>query len=208
MESQNCIYVVDGEEATTNLALQLSTSIPADVRLYLSAEQFLQAYDRKTRGCAVAELQLPGMSGIDLQRRMADERIRLPLIFLTRRPDIRGVVQAMRGGAVSVLQKPLCERDFGSAIREALARDTDIRRMDAAHASLRRRFSGLSTRDRSILRLLVAGHPSSVIADELRIDVPTIDACVIDMLGKTQTATLLDLARLALQAELGSEDDQ
>jgi FixJ family two-component response regulator len=207
MERQTCIFVVDGDEATTNLAFQLSTSIPADVRLYLSAEQFLQAYDRKTRGCVVAEMQLPGMSGIELQRRMADERIRLPLIFLTRTAEIRSVVQAMRSGAVTVLQKPLGERDLADAVCTALAHDAEILRTDAAHASLRRRFSGLSTRDRAILRLLVQGHPSSVIADELQIDVPTIDACVIEMLGKTRTATLLDLARLALQAELGSVDD-
>ena len=178
-----------------------------DCRDHSAAKPFLDAYDRETPGCVVTEIHLHGMSGIELQQRLAAERIRLPVIFVTACAEIKFAVQAMRGGAVTVLRKPPAEHDLETAIREALARDAETRRIDAAHVSLRRRFSGLSPLDRKVLRLMMAGRSNRNIAAELDVEFATVIACTKSLLEKTQTTSLLDLARLAIQADLSREDD-
>jgi FixJ family two-component response regulator len=207
VNSETCIFVVDHDQTTVDLARRLAAGMHVHCRSHAAAKSFLDTYDRETPGCLVAEIDLHGMSGIELQQRMAAERIRLPLIFVTSRAEIKFAVQVMRGGAVTVLRKPLGEHDLEAAIREALARDAETRRIDAAHFSMRRRFSGLSPLDRNVLHLMMAGKSNRTIAAELDVEVATVIACTKNLLEKTQTTSLLDLARLALQADLNPEDD-
>lgn len=207
MKSESCIFVIDHDPSTVNVVRRLAAAMLVDCRHHPDAAVFLDSYDRETPGCVVAEIQLHGVSGIELQQRMTTERIRLPLVFVTASAEIKFAVQAMRGGAVTVLRKPLGEHDLKAAIREALARDAENRRIDAAHVSLRRRFARLSRLDRQVLHLMTAGKSHAHIAAELHVAVAAVEACTEDLLKKTQTSSLLDLARLALQAELTPEAD-
>jgi FixJ family two-component response regulator len=207
MEPAKHVFVVDRDPNTVACVRLVCSSLQADCGDYATPEQFLRAYDRQTPGCLVAEIRPAAATGSDLQQRLADERIRLPVIFVTAETDIGMVTRVMRGGAVTVLQKPLDEPALRTALREALARDAEIRRIDAAHASLRRRIAGLSRRERSVLRSMMEGKPASRIAADLNVDVSTIDDCLSGMLRKTQCATLIDLARLAVEAEIDVETD-
>src|SRR6185503_9131198 len=147
--------------------------------------------------CLVLDMQLPDLSGLDLQRRMAEANNDIPIVFITGHGDIPTTVRAMKAGAVEFLTKPLVEGDVLESIHRAIARDRAIRDHHAATASLRTRYASLTPREGEVMRWVVSGLLNKQIAGELGISEETVKVHRGQVMRKMQADSLADLVRMS-----------
>ena len=177
---------------------------------FASSEQFLRERNPLAWGCLVLDMAMPGMDGLELQRHLGEAGCSLPIIFLTGHADVPTSVQAMRGGALNFLTKPVDEEELLSAVREALAKDGEDRRAASAMTESRERLATLTPRERQVLDGVVAGRLNKQIAGELGIVEKTIKVHRAHVMEKMGVRSLAELARLAerlgiVQASPGDE---
>jgi FixJ family two-component response regulator len=201
MEAKPCIFLVDHDRAASRQVRGLARMMQTDCRVLPTAEEFLAESLWEQPGCIVTEFRLLGMSGLELQQALASRKSRVPVIYVSANPETSVTVRAMRGGAITVLEKPASEQELWDAVREALSRNSELRRIDAAHHETRCRINSLSSRERHVLNLVVDGKTNKVIARELGVSVRTVEACRHKILSKTQTTAVAELVRLAVEAE-------
>ena len=161
------VWLVDDDVAVLRALERLLKAEGYETRPFSDATAFLDAYDKTLRGCAVIDLGLPGLDGLTLQHRLADEGRACPVIFLTGQGSIPSAVQAMRGGAVDFLTKPVDAAALFAAITAALARDAEERTRKAAETDLRVRLASLTPREREVMAEVVTGLLNKQIADRL-----------------------------------------
>lgn len=194
------VYVVEDDAAVRDALAQLLEGKRFRVKLFESAERFLEACGPGQAGCLVLDMRLPGMNGIDLQAALAARGIHLPIIFLTGHGDVPSSVRALRAGAVDFLQKPAESRTLLARVGEALAQDAARRleraSQDAAHNALKE----LTVREREVLPLMLAGHSSKDIARRLAISHRTVEIHRARVMRKTGAETLVELAAIARAA--------
>jgi len=169
-----------------------------------SAEEFLRAYDGG-HGCLVTEFVLPGMSGLELQRSLAESQILLPMMFLASKPATSDIVQAMRHGAVSVLEVPVESEKLWDAIQEAVSTDKAQRRRAAVLREIRRRVSHLTASEYMVLERMLQGLPNKTIASQLHLSIRSIESRrrrVFEKMGADSVAQLVRLV-LAVKEEDG-----
>jgi FixJ family two-component response regulator len=140
---------------------------------------------------------MPGLSGLDLQRKLSDANIQIPIIFITGHGDIPMSVRAMKEGALEFLTKPVRGQDLLDAVQKAVARDRGLRKERAEMMEIRTRFDSLTPREREVLNLVVAGLLNKQIADELGISELTIKTHRAHLMQKTQAESLAHLVRMA-----------
>jgi FixJ family two-component response regulator len=143
------------------------------------------------------DVHLPGLSGLDLQKRMADADIEIPIIFITGRGDIPMSVRAMKAGAVEFLTKPFSDRDLLGAIGQAIESDRLARRKKAETSELRGRYESLTPREREVMELVVSGLLNKQVAAELGINEGTVKVHRGQVMQKMQAASLADLVRMS-----------
>ncbi|MEX0701087.1 MAG: response regulator [Planctomycetales bacterium] len=141
-----------------------------------SAQEFLDTYDPACAGCLVLDVRMPGMSGIQLQEELQARGTEIPIIFITGHGDVALAVQAMKGGAVEFLEKPLDHQRLLDCIHEAIERDRVQRLAAEARSAIRERIERLTRRERQVLEEVVAGRSSREIAAELAVSVKTVEA--------------------------------
>ena len=146
--------------------------------------------------CLVLDVRLPGRSGLDFQRDLAAASIKPPIVFITGHGDIRMSVQAMKGGAIEFLTKPLREQDLLDAVNVGLARDRARREEEEALSALRARFEVLTPRERAILNRVVEGRLNKQIAGELGITETTVKVHRSNLMRKIKAASLAELCRM------------
>ena len=151
------VFVVDDDSSVRESLRRLISSVGFGVEVFPSAQTFLRARRPDAPGCLVLDVRLPGLSGLDLQRELADTDAALPIIFLTGHGDIPMSVRAMKAGAVEFLTKPFREQDLLDAIRNAIERDRTIRAERRERTELRGRYASLTPRERDVLARIVAG---------------------------------------------------
>ena len=194
------VYVVEDDAAVRDALAQLLEGKRFRVKLFESAERFLEACEPGQAGCLVLDMRLPGMSGIDLQAALAARGIELPIIFLTGHGDVPSSVRALRAGAVDFLQKPAESRTLLARVGEALAQDAARRleraSQDAAHNALKE----LTAREREVLPLMLAGYSSKDIARRLAISHRTVEIHRARVMHKAGAETLIELAAIARAA--------
>ena len=170
------------------------------MKTFSSASDFLAQRDMDAPGCVVADLQMPGMNGLDLQSALARTRNPLPILFLTGHGDIPSTVRAMRGGAVDFLEKRAPKEKLLDAVRRALARDAREREERARQRELRARFDALSERELEVLAHVVQGKLNKQIAADLGIHERTVKLHRTAITTKLGVQSVAELTRLTLEA--------
>jgi FixJ family two-component response regulator len=148
-------------------------------------------------GCVVADVRMPGLSGLELQQEMSTRGITFPMIFITGHGDIPMSVRAMKAGAVEFLTKPFREQELLDAIRQAIAQDAEAQRERLELAELRKNFASLTTREKEVMTSVVAGHLNKNIAIELGASEKTIKVHRGHVMRKMHAASLAELVRMA-----------
>jgi len=195
--SGEVVYLVDDDASVREAIADLLDAVELKVIEFDSAAGFLQHERLDSAGCLVLDLQLPEMSGLDLQERLGHESS-LPIIFITGRGDIPSSVRAMKAGAMEFLTKPVDRESLLAAVRMAFVRDRENRERQAGLAALQTRFSLLSPREREVLPLVVAGFLNKQSAAMLGITEVTLQNHRGQIMRKMAAATFADLVRMCV----------
>ena len=196
-ESQSTVFVVDDDAAVREALRDLIDSVGLRVELFGSAGEFLQRKLPHLPSCLILDVRLPGKSGFDLQRELAEANIGIPIIFIKGRGDIPMSVRAMKAGAVEFLAKPFRDQDLLDVIQLALERDRATRQREAEIATLRDCFESLTPREREVLPWVVSGLLNKQIADAIGTSEATVKVHRSQLMRKMGAKSLADLVRMA-----------
>jgi two-component system response regulator FixJ len=202
MATDAVIHLIDDDDGVRqSLAFSLTTAGLA-VRAYASAVAFLEALPDVQPGCVVTDVRMPGIDGLELQRRLNDLALNLPVIVMTGHGDVRLAVEAMKAGAIDFIEKPFDDDILLASIQRAIARydQTGERAREAAQA--RGKLASLSPRENEVLQGLLAGHPNKTIAYDLKISARTVEVHRANVMTKMGAGSLSDLVRMALAVDL------
>lgn len=192
------VHVVDDEAEVCNAVAMLLRSVGLQSRTYGSAQAFLEGYRPGTPGCIVLDVRLPGMSGLELQERLQQLGITLPVIVMTGHGDIQMAVRAMRAGALDFVEKPFNDQTLLDRVHEGVARSMQSHDADGERAQVQSRYNSLSEREREILKHVVDGRPNKLIADELGLSTRTVESHRAHIIEKMQASSLSHLVRMAV----------
>ena len=202
MQPSSFVHVIDDDEAVRDSLAFLLKSARIDVRTYDSATAFLATLPTVSGGCIVSDVRMPGISGVDLLRRLRDLKIALPVIVITGHGDVQLAVEAMKIGAADFIEKPFDDDVLLAAIKSALDRSQKNAQHDADRSNLHEKLATLSSREREVLEGLVAGKPNKIIAFDLGISPRTVEIYRANVMTKMSASSLSDLVRMALLAGL------
>ena len=194
------VFIVDDDPAVRESLGRLCTSAHLPYRVFGTAKEFLEAYDPATPGCLVLDVRLPGMSGIELQKRLAADGITIPVIIITGYGDVSMVVDAMQQGAIDFMEKPINPHQLLDRAQQALTQDAEHRRARVEHDAIARRLALLTPREREVVYRVVAGMTNKQIAYESRVSSQAIDAHRVKAMGKLRVNNVPELVRLILRA--------
>jgi len=194
------VHIVDDDTSFLSAISRLLRASGFSVKTFLSASEFLAQRDVDAAGCVLADLQMPGMNGFDLQLALARTRNPLPLLLLTGHGDIPSTVRAMRGGAEDFLEKRAPKEKILDAVKRSLARDARERESSARQGELRARFDALSKRELQVLAYVVQGRLNKQIAGDLGIHERTVKLHRTAITTKLSVQSVAELTRVTLQA--------
>jgi FixJ family two-component response regulator len=196
-ESDALIAIVDDDPSVRRGLQRLIRSAGWKAETFASAQEFLARPLADAPSCLVLDLQLPGLSGLHLQQRMAELGLDIPIVFLTGHGNIPASVQAMKAGAIEFLTKPVDEQNLLKAIQEAIERDRRTRQQQAEMHDLRRRYESLTAREQEVMQRVISGVLNKQIAGELSITEDTVKFHRAHVMRKMCADSLADLVRMA-----------
>jgi two-component system response regulator FixJ len=200
MPNDGIVHVIDDDEAMRESLAFLLKSAKVDVETYPDAASFLDRLPGLKAGCVVTDVRMPGMSGIELLKRLRELNNSMPVIVITGHGDVPLAVEAMKLGAHDFLEKPFDDNLLLTTVHRALADQIADREDQALRAAIHRRLESLSMRERQVLDGLIAGHPNKTIAYDLGISPRTIEIYRANVMTKMEAASLSELVRMALTA--------
>ena len=200
MTDKALVHVIDDDEAVRQSLAFLLTTAGFDVQTYESAPRFLEEAAKIKEGCVITDVRMPGMTGIELLRRIRELKLPLPVIVITGHGDVPLAVEAMKMGAIDFLEKPFEEELLLTSVRSALNVLERDHRRELERAEIERRLAALSHRERDVLEGLVAGQANKQIAFQLGISPRTIEIYRANLMTKMQAASLSELVRMAIIA--------
>ncbi len=198
---QQTVYVVEDDEAVRDSLELLLKSDGKPVQTFESATSFLKEYSDKMAGCIVLDIRMPGMDGMELQKKLNDKHSILPIIFVTGHGDVPMAVDAMKEGAVDFIQKPYREEALLEKIEAALAQDLEQRKTLDEKQEIIRRVKSLTPREHEIMDRMIAGQANKVIAIELEISQRKVEIHRSRVMHKMGTHSLAHLVRMVLSVK-------
>lgn len=190
------VFVVDDDLSVRESLRNLLRSVGLKVETFSSAQEFLSA-PSSGPGCLVLDVRLPGLSGLDLQRRLAETKRDIPIVFITAHGDIPMSVRAIKAGAVEFLTKPFRDQDLLDAVRQAIDSDLRQRTRENELAELRQRYSSLTPREQDVMKHVVRGLVNKQIAAEMGITESTVKLHRGRLMHKMKAESLAELIRMA-----------
>jgi FixJ family two-component response regulator len=196
-EGEPTVFVVDDDPSVRRSTERLVRSMGFNVQTFASAKEFREHARVEGPACLVLDVHLPGVSGLDLQRELAESGVQVPIIFITGRGSIPMSVRAMKEGAVEFLTKPTRTPDLLAAIRAAIERDRGSHRARLEAGALRERYERLTPREREVMAFVIAGLQNKSIAGQLATTERTIKFHRAHVMEKMQADSVAELVRMA-----------
>lgn len=190
------IYVVDDEEHLLQPLTWLLSTVRYPVKTFVSGQEFLDFIQPDHPGCLILDNRMPGLSGLDVQERLRDRGIQLPVIMITAYGDVATAVRAMKNKAVDFLEKPVQDQVLLDCIREALERDARYRAERARQLELKRRIQELTPREKEVVRWVVQGMSSKETASELGVSFKTVEAHRASIMKKMKADSVAQLIHI------------
>jgi FixJ family two-component response regulator len=194
---QPVVFVIDDDLSVREALEDLLRSVGLAVQSFVSTQSFLESKRPDAPGCIVLDVRLPGPSGLEFQRTLANSKVHLPIIFITGHGDISMSVRAIKSGAIDFLTKPVHEQQLLDAIQSGIERDRARRAADVNLADLRERFASLTPREREVLALVSTGRPNKQLAAQLNLSEMTVKIHRGQMMRKMRAKSLVELVRMA-----------
>jgi RNA polymerase sigma factor (sigma-70 family) len=192
------VYVVDDDASTRELLAWLMQHEGLAVQTYSSPHAFLESCPADAAGCLILDLNMPGMSGLDVQQNLKTAGVGMPVIFLSGRADIANAVRAVKEGAIDFVEKPFDYKQVVALVRQCLCRDTQVRAERDRKRACAERLAQLTQREREVLDLVVAGRTNRDIAETLDISVKTVEAHRARLMEKVEADSVAQLVQAAL----------
>ena len=198
--SDATVFIVDDDQAVARSLRWLIETVRLKVETFASAQAFLDGDDASKPGCLVLDVRMPGMSGLELQERLAARRAyHVPIIFITGHGDVQMAVRAVQAGAYDFVEKPFNDQDLLDRIQRAIGFDAEQRGKEVQRAQLRSLFASLTPREREVLDLVVEGMSNKAIANTLGLSAKTVEVHRAKVMEKMHARSLSDLVKMAMQ---------
>jgi FixJ family two-component response regulator len=203
MKYQPTVFLVDPDGPTRDALNRLTDLMELNCQAFDSAQQFLDALDPAEPGCIVMEIKVPGLNGLQIQQRLRETAVTLPVIFITTAPSVSIAVHAMRAGALHFLEKPIRENDLWAVIQEAIQLDQQRRHAKRLREEAEERVGTLTEKEQAVLEMIAEGRAKHSIASELGVSIRTIEHHRTQLMRKLQTNSLAGLMQFALSQKNG-----
>ena len=200
MNEESTVYIVDDEQIARDSVKTLVRSLDLKAEAFASAEEFLDHYDPIRAGCLVTDLQMMGMSGMELQENLAAKGIAIPVIIITAYAKTPLTVKAVKKGAVTVLEKPCSDDELSDAIRAAISLDARTRVEAVQQQSFSDRLGSLSQQEQAVLEYMIEGAANKVTARRLGVSIRTVENRRQRIFEKTGTKSLAELIRVVIES--------
>ncbi len=193
------VHLIDDDEGVREALTILLAEAGFTVRSHKSGSDFLAVATESLDGCIVSDIRMPGVDGLELQQRLREKKIDLPLVFVTGHGDVQMAVQAMRGGALDFIEKPFDDLILVEAVNRALKQAPLAATGDLMH-EIRDNLDSLTPREREVLDCMVAGKPNKITAHELGMSVRTVEVHRARIMQKMNAGSLSELVRQVIAA--------
>jgi len=196
-DERTIVHIVDDDAAVRDSLSLLLRTVGLPSRTYASADEFLVAYMPEEVSCLVADIRMPGLSGLELQQELLERHADVPIIFITGHGDVPMAVNAMKSGALDFIQKPFRDQDLLDRIHHALQQAKAARNARLETTTIQERFSALTPREREVMDKVVSGCANKVIAMDLGVSQRTVELHRARVMQKIGVRSLAELVRLA-----------